>query len=594
MAVAVLLALLAFFGLGARLFRGYQLQATDNLYPAASTDGRIVVVGIDRKSIDDIGEPWPWSRTLHARLARQIARAKPAMIVYDVVFQPPKSDDVELARVFRTTRVVGAAQLDLERGRRLFVGTGAGGASEIVRAAADVGFANITPDPADGVTRSLPLVVEDPSGELLPALSLAALRTVEQLDGALIVRPDGVEIAGRFVPAADYALFNVNYAEGLGPTPTRSGYLSAIDVIQGKVAANRLAGKIVFIGATDPTLGDTRITPVAKTGGMPGVLVQANALNTMLTRSYIKPGSRFTTVGLVFLLALIAGVVTAVAPIAVAVVVSLLLGMGYVLLAVMRFDSGTAMDLIYPPAALTISFVLTLAIRYMSELRERRRVSSLFSQYVPDSVAKQLLDRGLVEEALREKVTTVTVFFCDLRGFTAMSTRLSPEQLRALIDVYYEEVTGIIFDHGGTLLLYVGDEIFAIFGAPLPDADSPRRALACALDVQAAAARVNERLEADGLPAIAYGIGLHTGPVVSAHVGARFKQFTVLGDTVNCGARLCSIAPPGGVVVSGDLYALLDDPPPAEALPPIELKGVGRDLKPYRVTSMPQPPARVS
>jgi adenylate cyclase len=126
--------------------------------------------------------------------------------------------------------------------------------------------------------------------------------------------------------------------------------------------------------------------------------------------------------------------------------------------------------------------------------------------------------------------------------------------------------------------------VYALFGAPIADDTSHETALACALDFQRAAQDINRTLAEQGLPSIAYGIGLHTGHVVTAHIGtSRRRQFSAIGDTVNCGARLCSIAQPGEVVVSGDLYERLDKPPAAKALDPIPLKGVSRDLRPFRI-----------
>jgi class 3 adenylate cyclase len=118
----------------------------------------------------------------------------------------------------------------------------------------------------------------------------------------------------------------------------------------------------------------------------------------------------------------------------------------------------------------------------------------------------------------------------------------------------------------------------------MPDPNGPRYAVACARDFQDACGKINERLSEAGLPSITYGIGLHTGEVVAAHVGTEVRRvYTVLGDTVNVGSRLCTIAGRNEIVVSEETYRRLEPQPPAEVLPGIRLKGVGRELLPHRL-----------
>jgi adenylate cyclase len=102
--------------------------------------------------------------------------------------------------------------------------------------------------------------------------------------------------------------------------------------------------------------------------------------------------------------------------------------------------------------------------------------------------------------------------------------------------------------------------------------------------MQEANVALDARLAAEGLPSVTYGIGLHTGEVIAAHVGTELhRQYTLLGDTVNCASRLCTIAGRHEIAVSDETYQALDEKPPAETLPGVKLKGVGRDLIPHKL-----------
>ncbi len=577
MIVAAAIGAVSFLGRTVSVFGGYQLQASDALFPTGKTDPRVVVVGVDARSIDAIGR-WPWPRATEAKLVDRLSQAGARTITFDEIFDPPSKGDDQLAASIKASKrsVVLGALADLKdgAGTKLATVTSLTPPAPILqRAAANIGHTSVTPDPADGVVRSLPLIVDTPDGSQLPSLSLATLMQVDHLSGPFTQSTTGIQIGDRFIPTDEHAAMNVSYA----PSPRM---VSAADVLDGKAKLN---GKIVLVGVTDPTLGDDKLSPVDKSNGTPGVFVHANALNTMLTSSYVFPPTRTATTTWVLILAFTVGLATLLLSIWIAAPLTVLVGIGYVVLAITRFDTGRVLDLIYPPLAIVVAFVASLALRYLSERRERTRVSALFSQYVPESVAKQLIEHG-TDELTRERRVDVTVLFCDLRSFTATAAKLEPAGVSRLLDAYYDATTELVFQHGGTLMQYVGDEVYALFGAPIDDDHSSATALACAIDFQKAAPAINSRLAEQGLPTIAYGIGLHTGPVVTAHIGTnRRRQFSAIGDTVNCGSRLCSLAKAGEVVVSGDLFERLDTKPEVQALEPIPLKGVARDLHPFRI-----------
>ena len=150
----------------------------------------------------------------------------------------------------------------------------------------------VNADPTDSINRSLPLIIEAPDGQFVPALSLGAVMQYRGANGPVTVRPDGVQIGDRFVPTDEQHNMLLNFSSRLSD-PGR--VISMYDVLAGKVPDRKLAGKIVLVGAIDPTLGDNRVAPVNKATGVPGVLLHANAVNTMLTGTYLEPVSDAAT-----------------------------------------------------------------------------------------------------------------------------------------------------------------------------------------------------------------------------------------------------------------------------------------------------------
>ena len=165
-----------------------------------------------------------------------------------------------------------------------------------------------------------------------------------------------------------------------------------------------------------------------------------------------------------------------------------------------------------------------------------------------------------------------------------MSENLEPAIVRTMLNHYYDRVTDVVLAMEGTLMKYVGDEVFAVWGAPLPSTDHPQRALECAIAIQALTPDLNRELVEQGAPEVSFGIGLNTGEAVAAHFGGgRRRQYDVVGDTVNVGARLCSAAGRGDIILSDQVLTRVPSPPPVEPVGPIELKGVSRELSLWRV-----------
>jgi adenylate cyclase len=183
------------------------------------------------------------------------------------------------------------------------------------------------------------------------------------------------------------------------------------------------------------------------------------------------------------------------------------------------------------------------------ELRNRF-IRETFGRYLSDEVVAQLLESAGGPRIEGEK-RKVTIMMTDLRGFTSMSERLAPEKVVALLNRYLATMVRTVAEFNGTVDDFIGDAILVLFGAPTWQEDDARRALACAVAMQLAMATVNEQNEADGLPSIEMGIGVHTGPVVVGNIGsAQRMKYDVIGSHVNLTSRIQSYTTGGQILIS--------------------------------------------
>jgi adenylate cyclase len=183
--------------------------------------------------------------------------------------------------------------------------------------------------------------------------------------------------------------------------------------------------------------------------------------------------------------------------------------------------------------------------------RRNELIQNIFGRYVTKEVVEQLLSTpdGLRFGGERKEMT---ILCSDLRGFTALAERLPAEDIIRILTYYLGSMADVIIAHGGTVNMFLGDGILAYFGAPVPLVDHARRAIACALAMQAAMPAVNRTLEQWGYPALQMGIGLNTGEVVVGNVGSEQRaQYGAIGAAVNLAFRIESYTT-GGVVLASD------------------------------------------
>ena len=230
---------------------------------------------------------------------------------------------------------------------------------------------------------------------------------------------------------------------------------------------------------------------------------------------------------------------------------------------------------------------LTRAFNRMLEgLRQRDFIRSAFGRYVSPEVAKELLESP---EGLRfggEK-RVVTVLMSDLRGYTQFAEHGDPAEVMNVLNGYLARMTDIVIEHGGTINEFIGDAVFAVFGAPLAHADHAERAAACALGMQRAMADVNRQHAAARLPRFEMGIGVNTGEAVVGNIGSEQRaKYAVVGSAVNIAARVEGATVGGQVFITAATYEEIRDL--ADVAEPVsfQMKGLSEPLALYELRAM--------
>jgi adenylate cyclase len=290
----------------------------------------------------------------------------------------------------------------------------------------------------------------------------------------------------------------------------------------------RLRDKIVLIGASAPSLQDVHTTPFGP--GMAGAEVQANIIHTALRGFPLRGTSRGANFALIIVLGLLPALI------------------GFFLPPLPTFAATVAAAGLFSLATQlafnaerVVSFTGSLAVHYVLAAFERERVRDIFARFVPEQCVDQVLAQTGSDLRLRGEEVVTTVMFSDLRNFTSRTEAMPAADVIDMLNEYLHDMSEAILAHEGTVLCYTGDGIFAMFGAPIEQADHADRAVAAAREmVTERLPQLDEWMKNRGLgEGFRMGIGLNTGPVMTGNVGhARRMDYTAVGDVINTASRI--------------------------------------------------------
>ncbi|RZL39354.1 MAG: adenylate/guanylate cyclase domain-containing protein [Rubrivivax sp.] len=583
-------------------------------HPRPYADPPVRIVDIDDESLRRVGQ-WPWPRDQVARLLAAIANGEPASIAVDVLFAERdgstpaavgpglgSSTDADLARTLARAKVVLGFGMDTRAGEaagrdpnddglQLKAGyfpmggdpapflhtfaTSVANLPELQQAAAGQGAMTFIPD-VDGVVRQVPLVL-NLDGRLVPSLTAEALRLAAGVSHYTL-RSEGdnggvidVRIGERVIATDASASLWVHYA-----LPQAGRYIPAWKVLEGKVPAQQLKGRVVLVGTSAQGLMDLRFSPLG--GLIAGVEVHAQALEQVLTGQHLdRPG---WTPAVEWIAMLLGGALVGLLAIKRSAAVS---SAGFVALAgaiglaawTAFTRGGLLVDPVTPMLAMALVFIPTTVARYLQSERRQRWMKQTFSRYVSPNLVDYLITHpdALVLEGRRQRCSFV---FTDLAGFTTLMESMDPATAVGLVNGYLDRMIAIAFEHDGTLDRIVGDAVAIMFSAPVEQKDHEQRALRCALQMHAFSRRYVDDLARQGITFSETRIGVHTGEVTVGNFGGEaIFDYRALGDPVNTAARLESANKQLGTLICVS-EATLAGCPGAAARPIGRLRLAGR------------------
>ncbi|MDZ4735075.1 MAG: adenylate/guanylate cyclase domain-containing protein [Rhodospirillaceae bacterium] len=553
----------------------------------------VQIVDIDEASIVEIGQ-WPWPRTILAELVDRLMASGAAVVGFDILFAEPDRtspamiahrldgidpatralleslpdhDEIFAETLARCRCVLGysvleslgvsanenpvapAAVAEIGGDPRPFLYPYPGVLSNLpALEAAAVGRGLFTLDPEqDGLVRRVPLLMRV-GDTILPALAPELLRVATGQTTYAVQRNEiGIEtltIAGVKVPTDEQGQVWIRF--GLHD---QARFVSAGDVLAGRLAPEQIAGRIVLIGTSAVGLRDLRATPVDLT--MPGVEIHAQLIETVLAGEYLRRPNFMLGAELVatciFGLLLI-GLVPAVRASLSFGVLALALGGAAAGSWYFFIEKNLLIDPSYPAATAGMLYGLLVYLSHYRTERQRRQTAEAFGRYLSPVMAERVSrDRNALKLGGDERV--LTVMFADARGFTALSERYAgdPQTLTGIVNKFLTAMSDEVQSLDGTVDKYMGDAVMAFWNAPVDQPDHARVACHAALAMQSAIGRLNEAWQNDPEfaeegrtpPRIGVGVGINTGRCVVGNMGSETRlEYSALGDPVNLASRI--------------------------------------------------------
>jgi adenylate cyclase len=451
-------------------------------------------------------------------------------------------------------------------------------------AAANSGYFNMVPD-TDGSMRWAPLVIKF-RNNYYSSLPLSILQ--QYLDWPQLTLnmagygTESIKLADITIPTDESGRLLVNY---LGPAKTFPHY-SISDILQGKIPADKIRGKIVLVGATAIGIYDLRVTPFGAT--YPGVEIHANVIDNILHRNFLMNSSftRFIDLCTIIVFGLLMGLIIPRLRAVTGIFFAVSILMVFMLINMFIFVSYNVwLNVVYPALTMAVIYLAITVYRYITEEREKKKIRGAFQYYLTASVMNEILkDPSKLKLGGAKK--NLTVMFSDIRGFTTIAEGLTPDQLVHLLNEYLTAMTDIVFKYDGLLDKYIGDAIMAVWGDPIDQPDHPLRACRTALEMMEKLKTLQVKWAAEGWPSIDIGIGINTGDMTVGNMGSLMRfDYTVMGDMVNLSSRLEGINKEYGthIVISEFTYNTVKDQMFCRELDSVRVKGKKLPVKIYEL-----------
>lgn len=576
-AVCLLAFLISFFD----VFYSFDSLMRDKLYQQPrGINNKIKIIAVDDETLRDVGPFGTWSRSVYADVIEKLGDM-PAVIGMDIMIfgEMDREGDERLKAVCSESgRVVAGSYINYntaycvdENGKPYINHLNIADIEEpIISDNAYTGFVNAVPD-EDGIVRSAILSAEF-NGETYPAFG----------DKIYSLYCEKMGISKEIPRLDDNGRMWINYAG----RPCDYEHIPLSKVLDGTVDPRIFKDCIVLVGAYASGLQDQFSVPNSA-DQMFGVEIHANIIQGLLDGKSSVPAPRVAAALITAAFACLAYILTKRLALKFSTPLVILLVAGSIFAFIMLNNAGIAFPLIYLALCVIVCYLINLIRKYVSEKREKKKITDAFKKYVAPQVVEEIAKKGGYNICLGGENRNIAVLFVDIRGFTPMSESLEPEQVVDILNSYLNLTTNSIFANGGTLDKFIGDATMAVFNAPFDLDDYVYRAVKTAWDIVSGGNAIESKfLERYG-KSVSFGVGVNCGPAVVGNIGCDFRMdYTAIGDTVNTAARLESNAKRGQVLISESVYEQVKERITAEPVGEIPLKGKSKGVFVYSLTGI--------
>jgi len=552
------------------------------LKPRVYQEVPVKIIDIDDESLKRLGQ-WPWPRTQIAQLISTLQTSKPAAIALDIIFAErdrtspnvmselwqlsanerqwlshlPDHDQALAESLGKSQSVLGftlnqattteAPKLNahfIQIGHSILsflpIFSGAINPLPMLEAVAKgSGALTFVPD-SDGIIRKVPVALRY-QDQIVPTLFTESIRLAQNTDNYLLRSHENkamglaeVQIGNIRIPTTENGEMWLYYSQ-----PNDHRYIPAWRVLAGQIAPEQLNGNILLLGTSAPGIMDLRFNALGNI--IPGIEIHAQALEQIFSNTQLTRPAWHTGVEVLLLVvgSLFVGSIALRHNIMLSFSVFIITLIGLWSISWHAFVTYLLLvDSMAPSVGLFLVFLYASIFRHFRSERHQRWIKDAFSRYISPNLVEYLISHPQ-ELELGGHRQICSFVFTDLTDFTALMEGLDPSNVVNLLNEYLENLISIAFSHEGTLDRIVGDSVAIMFSAPIKQDDHQRRAVECALDMQAFAEQFSRYLNKQGITFGQTRIGVHTGQVIVGNVGGKaIYDYRALGDPVNTASRL--------------------------------------------------------
>ncbi len=596
-----------FFLTVSQLFAPLDSMLKDALYQSPlGVNKRIKIIAIDNKTLSEYGVFGTWSRQYYADLVNKLNEysdegLSPSVIAFDICYfgTIDEEGDKAFADAARESgNVVVASQIVYQAARKIsddgteyvdrFNIENIELPYEELGNATSQGYVNIAADGDSTVRRTIPYA--EYKGEVHD--SFAA-----RIYSEYMIR-NGSEMP--VIPTDKNGNVMIRYTGKPGDYEVTS----FSDILNGTADVRNFANSIVLVGAYAEGMQDAMYVPTGGSEQMYGVEVHANILQGFMDGNFPVQADRTLCGAITGLIAALIYLLIGKLKVSLSTIFTVVFIGAELFLGIFLSGKGLIIDIAYILIMTGICYIIIIIKNYLIERIRKQKVLNAFKKYVdPEIIAKLSKSGDEFKIELGGESRDIAVLFVDIRGFTALSECLSPEEVVTVLNKYLYLTTHSILDNGGTLDKFVGDATMAIFNAPFPQDDYVFKAVCAAKAIADGDREFNEKLPENisaeslkklrerwkerGDDGVGFGVGVHCGPAVVGNIGCDFRMdYTAIGDTVNTAARIESGAKKAQVLISEEVYQIVKDRVTINGVEEKNFKNKAEPVKCYSVENL--------